>query len=60
MVGLGPDVGIGADAAAARVARETHGWDAARAETEVAAYREWVRRYRPRVFTPATAGSGAS
>jgi glycerol-3-phosphate dehydrogenase len=60
MVGLGPDVGIGADAAAARVARETLGWDAARAETEVAAYREWVRRYRPRVFTPATAGSGAS
>jgi glycerol-3-phosphate dehydrogenase len=60
MAGLGPDVGIGVDVAAARVARETLGWDASRAETEVAAYREWVRRYRPRVLAPATAGSGAS
>ena len=27
MVGLGPDAGIGADAAAAKVARDTLGWD---------------------------------
>lgn len=60
MAGLGPDVGIGADAAAARIARQTLGWDAARAESEVVVYREWVRRYRPRVLAPATTGSGAS
>jgi glycerol-3-phosphate dehydrogenase len=50
MVGLGPDVGIGADATAARVAQEVLGWDKARADAEVAAYRQWVSRYRPRAL----------
>ena len=53
MVGLNPDVGIGADAVAARVAREVLGWDIARADAEVAAYRQWVSRYRPRTLEEA-------
>jgi glycerol-3-phosphate dehydrogenase len=48
MSGLGPDAGIGADIAAARIARDTLGWDAAKADAEVNAYRHWVSRYRPR------------
>jgi hypothetical protein len=32
------------------VARREFGWSAARAEDEVAAYRNWIRRYRPRVL----------
>jgi glycerol-3-phosphate dehydrogenase len=48
MVGLNANVGIGADRAAARIARETLGWDDARAEAEVEAYRQWVGGYRPR------------
>jgi glycerol-3-phosphate dehydrogenase len=50
MVGLNAEVGIGADRAAARIARETLGWDDARAEAEVEAYRRWVSRYRPRAL----------
>jgi glycerol-3-phosphate dehydrogenase len=51
MVGLGPDAGIGADVAAAEVARETLGWDAAKADAEVGAYRRWVSRYQPRALS---------
>jgi glycerol-3-phosphate dehydrogenase len=56
MVGLGPTVGVGADVAAAGIARRALGWDAAKAEAEVAAYRRWVERYRPRALAggPAT------
>jgi glycerol-3-phosphate dehydrogenase len=54
MTGLGADAGIGADIAASRIARETFGWDPARAEAEVDAYRRWVSRYRPRALEPAT------
>jgi glycerol-3-phosphate dehydrogenase len=50
MTCLGPDVGIGADAAAAKVAREMLGWDAAKAAAEVADYRRWVSRYQPRAL----------
>jgi glycerol-3-phosphate dehydrogenase len=50
MVGLGPDAGIGADIAAAKVARDTLGWDAAKVDSEVAAYRRWVSRYQPRAL----------
>jgi glycerol-3-phosphate dehydrogenase len=56
MSGLGPDVGIGADVAAANVARSYLGWDPARADAEVEAYRRWVSRYRPRALAPAAAG----
>ena len=54
MTGLGPDAGIGADVAAARIARDTLDWDAAKADAEVNAYRRWVSRYRPRALEQAT------
>ena len=50
MTGLGPDAGIGADVAAARIARDTLGWDSAKVDAEVDAYRRWVSRYRPRAL----------
>lgn len=52
MIGLGPQLGVGIDEVAAKVARETLGWDRSRAEREVDAYREWIRRYRPRNIGP--------
>jgi glycerol-3-phosphate dehydrogenase len=54
MVGLGPDAGIGADAAAAKIARDALGWDTAKIDAEVDAYRHWVSRYRPRALEPNT------
>jgi glycerol-3-phosphate dehydrogenase len=54
MTGLGPTVGIGTDVAIAAVAQAELGWDQAHADQEVAAYREWVRRYQPRVLATAT------
>ena len=61
MAGLGPDVGIGADFAAAAIAQSAFGWDNARSEAEVAAYRMWVARYRPRALAevPDVTGSAA-
>ena len=50
MVGLGPEVGLGADAAAAGIAQRYLGWDVARAEREVAAYRAYVARFTPRAM----------
>jgi glycerol-3-phosphate dehydrogenase len=50
MAGLGPDAGIGADVAAAKIARDTLGWDTAKVDAEVSAYRRWVSRYRPRAL----------
>ena len=50
MVGLGPDAGIGADVAAAKIARDAFGWDTAKLDAEVDAYRHWVRRYQPRAL----------
>jgi hypothetical protein len=44
--------GISADAAA-RITRETLGWDAARTDAEIDACRRWVSRYRPRALEPA-------
>jgi glycerol-3-phosphate dehydrogenase len=54
MVGLGPDAGIGADATAAQVARDTLGWDSAKVDAEVDAYRCWVSRYQPRALEATT------
>jgi len=54
MVGLGPDVGIGADVAAAKIARDVLGWDTAKLDAEVGAYRHWVSRYHPRALEPDT------
>jgi glycerol-3-phosphate dehydrogenase len=50
MVGLGPDAGIGADVAAAKIAGNALGWDTAKLDAEVAAYRQWVSRYQPRAL----------
>ena len=60
MVGLGPEVGVGADEAAAAVARRHLGWDDARAVAEVAAYRVFVTRYRPRALMAAATPSAAA
>lgn len=57
MSGLGPNAGIGPDAAIARVAQDTLGWDAQRVEREVAAYRDWVRRYQPRALAATASAS---
>ncbi len=46
MVGLSANLGIDADVQAARVAREHLGWSHERAEEEVSAYREHVRRFQ--------------
>jgi glycerol-3-phosphate dehydrogenase len=59
MCGLGSRAGVGADAAAARIARETLGWVKATADAEVDAYRQWVSRYRSRALDPASASTGA-
>jgi glycerol-3-phosphate dehydrogenase len=48
MIGLGRSAGVGPDRAAAELAERYCGWDEARAEREVAAYRAYVERYRPR------------
>ncbi|WP_207955750.1 glycerol-3-phosphate dehydrogenase C-terminal domain-containing protein [Rubrobacter marinus] len=48
MVGMGPKVGLDVDRAAARVAVEHLGRTGERAEREVAAFREYVRLYKPR------------
>ncbi|MEW6638152.1 MAG: glycerol-3-phosphate dehydrogenase/oxidase [Actinomycetota bacterium] len=50
MVGLGPRVGLDVDEAAADVAREYLGWDAQKARDELAHYRSFVERYRPKDF----------
>jgi glycerol-3-phosphate dehydrogenase len=47
MVGLGREVGIGADRRMAEVAVRHLGWTAAHAEAEVAAYRAHVERLTP-------------
>lgn len=48
MVGLNSTVGLNAVAAAARIGREHLGWDQARVDEEIAAYRHYVRRFHPR------------
>ncbi len=60
MVGYGPDVGLGVAEPAAAVAVEHLGWGEERARTEVEEYREWIRRYTPKVLREeAGASSGA-
>ena len=48
MIGLGPSVGLGPDRAVAELAMRHCGWDESRAGREVAAFRGYVERYRPR------------
>jgi glycerol-3-phosphate dehydrogenase len=47
MVGLNSSVGIGADEAAAAIARKYLGWSETRAQEELAAYRGYVKRFQP-------------
>jgi glycerol-3-phosphate dehydrogenase len=48
MVGLAPRVGLDADENAAQVAQKHLGWDDKRATDEVATYRKYIERFRPR------------
>jgi glycerol-3-phosphate dehydrogenase len=48
MAGLGPMVGLDVDEAAAQVAVKHLGWSQERANSEVAAYREYIGRYKPK------------
>jgi glycerol-3-phosphate dehydrogenase len=60
MAGLGPDVGIGPDGAAAAIAARHLGWSEARAASEVANYRAGVARYRPRILETGVAAAAPS
>jgi glycerol-3-phosphate dehydrogenase len=44
MTGISAGAGLGTDEAAAAVARQYLGWDEARAEREIAAYRDYMKR----------------
>lgn len=48
LVGMGEAVGLGADIAAAEIARKYLNWSKERAEREIKAYREYVKRFHPR------------
>jgi glycerol-3-phosphate dehydrogenase len=48
MVGMNSTVGLGADEAAAVIARKYLGWPESRAAREVAAYRQYIERFHPR------------
>ena len=50
MAGLGPNVGLDVDEAAAKVAVKHLGWTEERAKEEVENYRRYVERYRPKSF----------
>ena len=50
MVGLGPNVALDVDEAAAKVAVEHLGWTEERAREEVENFRRYVERYRPKSF----------
>ena len=52
MVGLGGGVGLNADKAAAEIARRHLGWDQARIDQEIDAYRKYVQRFHPRTPPP--------
>jgi glycerol-3-phosphate dehydrogenase len=55
MVGLAAGMGIGADVAAASVARKFLGWSEERAEREISAYRRYLKRFHPRSLNHASA-----
>ena len=50
MLGYGPDNAVGTDERAAAVAGSALSWDAERQANEVANYRDFISRYRPRVL----------
>jgi glycerol-3-phosphate dehydrogenase len=52
MVGIGPSMGLEDDERAAGIAQKYLGWSRNFAEREVAAYREYLRRFHPQLLTP--------
>ena len=48
MVGMGPKVALDVDEAAAEIASQHLGWAQERADREVAEFRDYVRRYKPK------------
>lgn len=54
MVGMGPNVGLDVDEAAAEVAVRYLGWSPERAAREVEDYRRYVERFKPRSLSKAT------
>jgi glycerol-3-phosphate dehydrogenase len=50
LIGLGPDMGLTASEACARLAGSLAGWDQRRVEAELAAYRVALQRFRPRAL----------
>jgi glycerol-3-phosphate dehydrogenase len=48
MVGMNSLAGVGADEAAAMIARKYLGWSHNRAAEEIAAYRKYIERFHPR------------
>jgi len=54
MVGMGPNVGLDVDEAAAEVAVRHLGWSAERAAREVEDYRRYVERFKPRALSEMT------
>ena len=48
MVGMNSRAGLGADEAAAVIARKYLGWSESRADQEIAAYRKYIERFHPR------------
>ncbi|MBA3804904.1 MAG: glycerol-3-phosphate dehydrogenase [Acidobacteria bacterium] len=52
MVGMDKAAGLDAIERAARIACKYLGWSADRVEREIAAYREYIRRFHPRNLTP--------
>jgi glycerol-3-phosphate dehydrogenase len=58
MIAYGPSVGLGADEAALAVAGKHLGWTKTRQKKELAAYRDWISRYRPRAEPPEPSSAG--
>ncbi len=58
MIGLNPDVGLGALDAVADVARRILGWDDARTVAEKASYRATIETFRPRSLAAAKSATG--
>jgi glycerol-3-phosphate dehydrogenase len=58
MIAYGPSVGLGADEAALAVAGKHLGWTKTRQKKELAAYRDWISRYRPRAEPPEPSSPG--
>jgi glycerol-3-phosphate dehydrogenase len=58
MIAYGPSVGFGADEAALAVAGKHLGWTKTRQKKELAAYRDWIARYRPSASPPAPPSGG--